>query len=60
MPASSVISPSSATIKTLMFNKTFYHFFFGFVIIIGLAFAVLLITGAQEPPSPVDNVALPQ
>jgi len=43
-----------------MFNKTFYHFFFGFVIIIGLAFAVLLITGAQEPPSPVDNVALPQ
>jgi len=42
-----------------MFNKTFYHFFFGFVVIIGLAFAVLLITGMQEP-SPVDNVALPQ
>ena len=43
-----------------MFNKTFYHFFFGFVIIIGLAFVVLLITGAQQPPNPVDNVALPQ
>lgn len=42
-----------------MFNKTFYHFFFAFVAIIGLAFAVLLITGAQKP-SPVDNVALPQ
>jgi len=42
-----------------MFNKTFYHFFFAFVAIIGLAFAVLLITGAQQP-SPVDNVALPQ
>ncbi len=48
-----------ATIITPMFNKTFYHFFFAFVAIIGLAFAVLLITGAQEP-SPVDNVALPQ
>ena len=44
-----------------MFNKTFYHFFFGFVIIIGLAFAVLLITGMQEPRpvDPVVNVANP-
>jgi hypothetical protein len=43
-----------------MFNNTFYRFFFGFVVIIGLAFAVLVITGLQTPPNPVDNVALPQ
>lgn len=43
-----------------MFDKTFYHFFFGFVAIIGLGFAVLVLTGMQERPEPVDNVALPQ
>jgi len=59
MAAGARSAQKSSTIETPMFNKTFYHFFFGFVIIIGLAFAVLLITGMQEP-SPVDNVALPQ
>lgn len=43
-----------------MFTKTFYHFFFGFVVIIGAAFAVLIVAGNQPAPSPVDNVAQPQ
>ena len=43
-----------------MFDKTFYHFFFAFVAIIAVAFGVLIVTGLQTPPSPVDNVALPQ
>ena len=42
-----------------MFNKTFYHFFFGFVAIITLAFGVLLFAGSHDAPA-VDNVALPQ
>ncbi len=43
-----------------MFDKTFYHFFFGFVAIIGLAFGVLIWTGFQTPPDPIDNLAVPQ
>jgi len=45
-----------------MFNKTFYHFFFAFVAIIAVAFGVLIWTGMQQPPSPVNpvvNVANP-
>ena len=41
------------------FTKTFFKFFFVFLIIIGVAFGVLVYTAAQAP-SPVDNVALPQ
>ncbi len=46
-----------------MFNNSFYHFFFGFVAIIGIAFVVLLVAGyknSQDLPEPVDNVAVPQ
>ncbi len=43
-----------------MFTKTFYHFFFAFVIIIGLAFGVLVWSGLQDRANPVDNVAVPQ
>ena len=44
-----------------MFNKTFYHFFYAFVLILGLAYAVLIVAGLQkEAPNPVDNVAVPQ
>jgi len=43
-----------------MFDKTFYHFFFAFVAIIGVAFGVLIWSGMQTPPSPIDNVAQPQ
>lgn len=45
-----------------VFTKTFFHFFFGFVAIIGVAFGVLIWAGlqkAEEVPT-VDNVALPQ
>ncbi len=42
-----------------MFNKTFYHFLFGFAAIISVGFIVLIVTGTQTP-EPVDNVALPQ
>lgn len=46
-----------------MFDKTFYHFFFGFVAIIFVAFTILLVAGykdKQNSPSPVDNLAQPQ
>ena len=46
-----------------MFDKTFYHFFFGFVVIIGVAFVVLLVAGYKDSRNqlpPVDNVAVPQ
>jgi hypothetical protein len=43
-----------------MFNKTFYHFFFGFVAIISVAFVVLIVTGMQPVPDPIDNLALPK
>jgi hypothetical protein len=44
------------------FTKTFFKFFFAFLVIIGVAFGVLLYAASQEPPqvAPVDNVALPQ
>ncbi|MGC9602288.1 MAG: hypothetical protein ABSE76_00885 [Minisyncoccia bacterium] len=44
------------------FTKTFFKFFFAFLVIIGAAFGVLLYAASQESPqvSPVDNVALPQ
>jgi hypothetical protein len=41
------------------FTKTFFKFFFAFLIIIGIAFGVLVFTAGQTP-SPVDNVALPK
>jgi len=41
-----------------MFNKTFFHFFFGFVAIITAAFGVLIWAGSQAEP--VDNIASPQ
>lgn len=42
-------------------NKTFFRFFFGFVAIICVAFAILITAGAFSPDSkPVDNVAVPQ
>ncbi len=43
-----------------MFDKTFYHFFIGFVVIIGVAFGVLIIAGSQTEPDPIDNIAVPQ
>jgi|GEM_PF-1320337 len=45
-----------------LFTKTFFKFFFTFIIIIGVAFGVLIYAASKEPPqvSPVDNVALPQ
>ena len=48
------------TIIRRMFTKTFYRFFFAFVVIIGVAFGVLIITGLQSTPEPVDNLAVPQ
>lgn len=41
------------------FTKTFFKFFFGFLVIIGVAFGILI--GASTlAPEPVDNVASPQ
>jgi len=40
------------------YTKTFRRFFIGFLCIIGLAFAVMLVAANSAPqPSPVDNVA---
>jgi hypothetical protein len=44
--------------KRPVLNKSFYHFFFGFLAIIALAFGVMMIAGSQAPQ--VDNVAQPQ
>ena len=41
------------------FTKTFFRFFFVFLVIIGIAFGVMLYTASQVPPS-VDNIALPR
>ena len=41
------------------FTKTFFKFFFAFLVIIGVAFGILVFT-ANQNPRPVDNVALPQ
>jgi hypothetical protein len=43
-----------------MFNKTFFHFFFGFVAIITLAFGVMIGTGIWKNSQTVDNVAAPR
>jgi hypothetical protein len=43
-----------------MFNSSFFHFFFAFVAIIGLAFGVLIWSGLQAPPDLIDNLAQPQ
>lgn len=43
-----------------MFDKTFFHFFFAFVVIIAIAFGVLIVAGSHITPEAVDNVALPQ
>lgn len=43
-----------------MFNKTFFHFFFGFVAIITLAFGVLVGAGIWDKSQNVDNVAAPR
>jgi hypothetical protein len=43
------------------FTKTFFRFFFGFVVIIGVAFVVLAVASSwRTQATPVDNVALPQ
>lgn len=47
----------------LYFTKTFFKFFFGFLIIIGVAFGVLIgasLFVAQPAPAAVDNLASPQ
>jgi len=41
-----------------MFNKTFLHFFFGFLVIISAAFGILMWAGTQVDPE--SNVAQPQ
>jgi hypothetical protein len=41
------------------FTKTFYRFFFGFLVILGVAFGVMALS-ASVIPSPVDTVAHPQ
>jgi hypothetical protein len=43
-----------------LFTKTFFKFFFVFLLILGGAFGVLFFTASQVPVHPVDNVALPQ
>jgi len=46
-------------VKPRFFTRTFTKFFFGFLCIIGLAFAVMLVA-ANQGPQPVDNVAVPR
>jgi hypothetical protein len=46
-------------VRPKFFTKTFTRFFFGFLCIIGLAFAVMIVA-ANQPPQPVDNVAVPR
>jgi hypothetical protein len=41
------------------FTKTFFKFFFVFVVIIGIAFGVLVFTAAQTPPAD-QQIAQPQ
>lgn len=44
-----------------VFTKTFFKFFFAFLIMLGLAFGVLLYSASDVPKvNSVDNVALPQ
>lgn len=47
--------------KSRFFTPTFTKFFFGFLFIIGIAFAVMLVaTNLSAPAAPVDNIATPQ
>jgi hypothetical protein len=41
------------------FTKTFFRFFFGFLVIIAIAFGVLAAASAVMP-APVDNLAKPE
>ncbi len=41
------------------FTKTFFRFFFAFLVIIGVAFGILLFTASKVSPT-IDNVAAPQ
>ena len=43
-----------------MFTKTFLRFFVGFVVIIGVAFGVLVVTSQIQNPADIDNVAAPR
>ena len=42
------------------FTKTFVRFFIGFVVIIGIAFGVLIVTSQIPNPADIDNVAAPR
>jgi hypothetical protein len=43
------------------FTKAFFKFFFGFLVIIAVAFGVLVVTSHMGPESPtIDNTATPQ
>jgi hypothetical protein len=43
------------------FTKTFFRFFFGFLVIIAVAFGVLIVTSHLSPsPGTIDNTATPQ
>ena len=42
------------------FAKTFYKFFFSFLVIIAIAFGVMLVASSALPRAPVDSVASPQ
>ena len=43
------------------FTPTFARFFFGFLVIIAVAFGIIMVASSQLPrTAPVDNVALPQ
>lgn len=41
------------------FTKTFFKFFFVFIVIIALAFGVMLLTASQEPAQPQYQIAQP-
>lgn len=43
-----------------IFTKTFVRFFVGFVVIIGAAFGVLIVSSQIPQPVDVDNVAAPR
>jgi hypothetical protein len=44
-----------------MFNQTFYHFFFGFIAILAIAFGILIWAGYQQDDvAAIDNIAQPQ
>jgi hypothetical protein len=41
------------------FNKSFFKFFLGFLVIIAIAFGILIYASTVMPP-PVDNLAKPE